>query len=95
MIKIFLLFFSGFVFGINLIPTFVSTNNEKQVIMSSIEILTAAQNKLKPVFLIETIEEIISERDYMESNWNESMRPRMNQLGKYCFSKFGKLLSQI
>ena len=68
---------------------------EKLNKMNAIEILTAAQNKVKPVFLIETIEEIISERDYMESNWNESMRPRMNQLGKYCFFKFGKLLSQI
>jgi multidrug efflux pump subunit AcrB len=37
-LKIFLLFFSGFVIGINIIPTFVLTNNEKQVIMTTLKL---------------------------------------------------------
>jgi len=63
--------------------------------MKSIEILTNSKSNNKPYFLFETIEEFIQERDRMESNWNDSMRLKMNDLSRLFYSKFKVLLSSI
>ncbi len=63
--------------------------------MTSAERLQNRQSKLKPSYLIDTKEELISERDRMESNWNESMRPRMSTISKISLMKFGKTISSL
>jgi len=63
--------------------------------MIASERLLNGQINIKPAYLIETKEELISERDRMEANWDESMRPRMQTLSRASFQKFGTPISQL
>jgi hypothetical protein len=63
--------------------------------MTASERLQNGQKTEKPVYLIETLEEIIAERDRMEANWTESMRPRMTSLAMQAYKNFGKMLSDL
>ena len=63
--------------------------------MTSQEILKNSQSNVKPAFLIDTIEELIKERDFMESNWNNSMKERMSIVSKISIIKFKKPLSLL
>jgi len=63
--------------------------------MTSSERLLKGQKSDKPVYLITTKEELIIERDFMESNWQDSMFQRMQELSKQCYLLFGTPLSNI
>lgn len=63
--------------------------------MTASDRLRASQKKVKPAYLIDTIEELIQERDRMEANWNESFRERMTTLSKISISKFKTPISQL
>jgi hypothetical protein len=47
----------------------------------------------KPVYLMETKEELIAERDRLEANWNETHRQRMSELCRHAIVKFNTPLS--
>ena len=63
--------------------------------MTSSEILLNGQKNIKPIYLMTTKEELIIERDFMESNWNNSMTERMMQLSKQSIILFKKPLSSL
>ena len=46
-------------------------------------------------YLITKKEDLISERDRMENNWNESMRSRMQTIAMASIQKFGVVLSKL
>jgi len=49
----------------------------------------------KPAFLFQDKNEIIAERDRMEANWSDSMRPRMQALSMISVRKFGVTISNL
>jgi hypothetical protein len=59
------------------------------------QILAKGQKSIKAAYLIDTIEELISERDRMDSNWNDSMRERMQTISKISLTKFNTPLSSL
>jgi hypothetical protein len=63
--------------------------------MKASERLQNGQKTEKPAYLIDTIEELISERDRMEANWNDSMYERMQTIAKISITKFKKTLSSL
>ena len=63
--------------------------------MSNAEILRGSKKDQKPAYLISTIEELVSERDYMEANWSDSMRDRMQTIASISITKFKTPLSLL
>jgi hypothetical protein len=63
--------------------------------MTSSERLKKGQKNLKPAYLINTVEELISERDRMEANWDNSMRERMQTISMISITKFKKPLPSL
>lgn len=55
--------------------------------------MTTLQNK--PAYLFDSKEELIQERDRMESNWNNAMRSRMQTLALISIQKFNTPLSLL
>ncbi len=74
---------------------FASVKNLKPINMTSQEILKAGQKNVKPVYLIETKEELIAERDFMEANWKPEMTQRMSELSRVSVVNFKTPLSQL
>jgi hypothetical protein len=63
--------------------------------MTASQILKNGQSNIKPAYLIDTIEELRSERDRMETNWNDSMRERMQTIAMISITKFNTPLSAL
>jgi len=63
--------------------------------MTASERLQNGQKTEKPAYLIDTIEELRSERDRIEANWDNSMYERMQTIAKISITKFGKTLSSL
>lgn len=63
--------------------------------MNASQILQNGQKNIKPAYLIDTIEELRLERDFMESNWNNSMRTRMQTISLISMTKFKTPLSSL
>jgi hypothetical protein len=57
--------------------------------------MTYASEKGIYVETLQTKKEVISARDWMESNWNEKMRPEMIRLALVCNSLFKCKLSEL
>jgi len=70
-------------------------NNVKQDKMTASQILKAGQKNIKPAYLIETKEELILERDFMEANWRPEFTQRMAELSRISSIKFKTPLSQL
>lgn len=49
----------------------------------------------KPAFLLSEKSDIIAERDYMEANWQDSMRQRMITVSMISATKFKTVLSEL
>ena len=63
--------------------------------LTSSQRLRNGQKSIKPAYLIDTVEELRSERDRMEANWNEGMRSRMQTIAKISITKFNTPLSEL
>lgn len=63
--------------------------------MTASQRLQNVQSKIKPAYLIDTVEELREERDRMESNWDDSMTERMQAIARISYVKFNKLLSAL
>jgi hypothetical protein len=63
--------------------------------MNASQILKNGQKNIKPAYLIDSIEELRAERDFMESNWDNSMRARMQAISLISTTKFNKTLSSL
>ena len=76
---------------------YISTIKQQQKTnaMTSSERLKKGQKNLKPAYLINTVEELIIERDRMEANWDNSMRERMQTISMISITKFKKPLSSF
>ena len=71
------------------------SNKPKDNDMTSFQRLANGQKNIKPAYLIDTIEELVAERDRMESNWNDSMRERMQTIAQIAITKFKTPLSSL
>ena len=63
--------------------------------MTTSQRLKNGQKNIKPAYLIDTVEELRSERDRMEANWDNSMRERMQTIAMISITKFKKPLSSL
>ena len=63
--------------------------------MTVVERLKNGQKNVKQVYLITNKLEMITERDFMESNWNSSMNERMRDLAIQSVRVFNTPLSQL
>lgn len=63
--------------------------------MNASQILKNGQKEIKPAYLIDSIEELRSERDRMEANWNDSMTDRMRTISMISLTKFKTPLSEL
>ena len=63
--------------------------------MTVVERLKNGQKNVKQVYLITNKLEMITERDFMESNWNNSMNERMRDLAIQSVRVFNTPLSQL
>jgi hypothetical protein len=70
-------------------------NRDTNQTMTASQRLAKGQKAIKPAYLIDTIEELIAERDQMEANWDESMRTRMQDLARISITKFSTRLSEL
>lgn len=62
--------------------------------MTASQRLLKGQKKIKPAYLL-TKEEILTERDTMEANWNDSMYDRMGELGRISIVRYKMPLSKL
>ena len=73
-----------------------SDNNKiKTNTMTSSEILLKGQKNLKPVYLITSKNELISEMNFMENNWDNSMTLRMLEISKQSIKLFNTPISKL
>jgi hypothetical protein len=63
--------------------------------MTSSEILLKGQKNLKPVYLITSKNELISEMNFMENNWDNSMTLRMLEISKQSIKLFNTPISKL
>lgn len=74
---------------------FVLSKRSNKAALKKIKIMTTPTTFKKPSYLIRTKEELIAERNYMESNWNASMAMRMREICHISCTKFNTPLSAL
>ena len=80
---------------ISVVYLYSDNNKIKTNTMTSSEILLKGQKNLKPVYLITSKNELISEMNFMENNWDNSMTLRMLEISKQSIKLFNTPISKL